>query len=589
MSNLNNDTKDNLINYGRITEIRSANGSKTLKYQQEISHKGLNEYKVITGQDQYILKNKVMVQVDKWNKNWNICCEKKNIEDMKKACNEEAINRTNEAQERLAEVENILHTALDVNSVVDWEVLKNKETFNIPYPAKPDDPKLTQLTNAPNKSDLEFQPKLNFFTNIVKYFKDKAISESELAYKMAYENWEENYNRIIQNNIELSAEYGKDMDAFKNKVSEWNSQNSAYIKEQNEYNTEIDELKLRYSSLDVSAIDEYCEIILNRSSLPDFVEKEFEVNYNSDNKILIVDYLLPNIDDFPNVKEVKYIASKNELKETYQNGAFMEKLFDCTIYNIILRVLHEEFEADVVNALDAISFNGWANYLNKATGKKEDACIVSIQVKKENFNTIDLKNVDPKTCFKSLKGVGSSKLAGITPIQPILTMNKNDKRFIESYNVAHTLDDSINLAAIPWEDFEQLITELFQAEFSTSGGEVKVTQASRDGGVDAIAFDPDPIRGGKIVIQAKRYTNTVGVSAVRDLYGTVMNEGATKGILVTTADYGPDAYEFVKNKPLTLLNGGNVLHMLEKHGHKAKIDLKEAKMINLANSSGYNK
>jgi restriction system protein len=64
--------------------------------------------------------------------------------------------------------------------------------------------------------------------------------------------------------------------------------------------------------------------------------------------------------------------------------------------------------------------------------------------------------------------------------------------------------------------------------FSRSGGEVKVTRASRDGGVDAIAFDPDPIRGGKIVIQAKRYTNTVEVSAVRDLYGTVVNEGAIK-------------------------------------------------------------
>mgnify|MGYP003514069371 FL=1 len=124
-----------------------------------------------------------------------------------------------------------------------------------------------------------------------------------------------------------------------------------------------------------------------------------------------------------------------------------------------------------------------------------------------------------------------------------------------------------------------LIRELFEKEFSQYGGEVKVTQASRDGGVDAVAFDPDPLRGGKIVIQAKRYTNTVRVSAVRDLYGTVMNEGATKGILVTTADYGPDAYEFAKGKPLTLLNGSNLLHLLEKHGHKAKIDLKEAKQI----------
>jgi restriction system protein len=178
-----------------------------------------------------------------------------------------------------------------------------------------------------------------------------------------------------------------------------------------------------------------------------------------------------------------------------------------------------------------------------------------------------------------LKGVGSSKLHSLTPIAPILNISREDRRFISSYGVAGELDETCNLAAMDWEDFEHLIRELFEMEFSKSGGEVKVTRASRDHGVDAVAFDPDPIRGGKIVIQAKRYTNTVGVSAVRDLYGTVMNEGATKGILVTTADYGPDAYEFARGKPLTLLNGSNLLHLLEKHGHKAKIDLRAAKKI----------
>ncbi|MEZ4933205.1 MAG: hypothetical protein R2788_13925 [Saprospiraceae bacterium] len=48
--------------------------------------------------------------------------------------------------------------------------------------------------------------------------------------------------------------------------------------------------------------------------------------------------------------------------------------------------------------------------------------------------------------------------------------------------------------------------------------------------------------------------------------------------MVTTADYGPDSYSFAK-KPLTLLNGGNLLHLLEKHGHNAKIDIKEAKKL----------
>ena len=60
-----------------------------------------------------------------------------------------------------------------------------------------------------------------------------------------------------------------------------------------------------------------------------------------------------------------------------------------------------------------------------------------------------------------------------------------------------------------------------------------------------------------------------------------MNEGANKGILVTTSDYGPDSYAFVSGKPLVLLNGANLLHMLEKHGHKARIDIQEARKLGM--------
>jgi len=229
--------------------------------------------------------------------------------------------------------------------------------------------------------------------------------------------------------------------------------------------------------------------------------------------------------------------------------------------------------------LDSITFNGWVKFVDKATGKDTTACILSVQAGKQEFLEVNLAQVDPKACFKALKGVGSSKLHSLSPVAPIMRIEREDARFISSYAVADELDDSVNLAAMNWEDFEHLIRELFEKEFSQGGGEVKVTRASRDGGVDAVAFDPDPIRGGKIVVQAKRYTNVVGVAAVRDLYGTVMNEGATKGILVTTSDYGADAYEFAKGKPITLLNGSNLLHLLAKHGHRAKIDLKGAKRL----------
>lgn len=577
-------TNKHLLGYGFVETVWNVNRTKILKYQQEIWHDGLKEHKVIIAPEKDILHNKVRVQVDKWVEKWNVICEKKHIEDTKKASVEEATARTYEAEQKLLEVENILLSTLEVNDAVDWEILKNKDKFKAPYPAKPTEPKHTTLPAAPDKNAIQFQPRLGFLSKIFKSLKAKAIAEAERIYSEAYSRWQKNYDETVEANSKLTIEYEEYLEVFNKKVEEWEAQKSEFLKNQDDYNARIDDLKAKYLAHDTSAILENSEIVLNASTLPDFIHKDFEIDYNPDTKILIIDYMMPNIEAFPNIKEVKYIASRNELKETYQNTAFMEKLFDSTIYKLILRIIHEQFEADVINAIGAISLNGWVNYLNKATGNREDVCIASIQVKKEAINSIDLKNVDAKACFKNFKGVGSSKLAGITPIQPILSINREDKRFVDSYDVAHNLDESTNLAAIPWEDFEHLIREIFEKEFSGNGGEVKVTQASRDGGVDAVAFDPDPIRGGKIVIQAKRYTNTVGVSAVRDLYGTVMNEGAIKGILVTTADYGPDAYEFANNKPLTLLNGNNLLYLLEKHGHQAKIDLKEAKKINLENT-----
>lgn len=97
--------------------------------------------------------------------------------------------------------------------------------------------------------------------------------------------------------------------------------------------------------------------------------------------------------------------------------------------------------------------------------------------------------------------------------------------------------------------------------------------------MDAVVFNPDPIRGGKYVIQAKRYTNTVDVSAVRDLVAVVAHEGASRGILVTTSIFGADAYAFVQNKPITLLDGAKLLGLLEKHGYKFSINLAEARKL----------
>lgn len=302
-----------------------------------------------------------------------------------------------------------------------------------------------------------------------------------------------------------------------------------------------------------------------------------EIESIKEKDMLVVNYELPNMSNFSEVKEYKYIASSKEIRTKTYTESYIAKRYENVLYSITLRSLYEIFSIDTENEINGVTFNGFVTQVNPATGITERKCILSIQVDKEKFSQLNLSQVEPKACFKALKGVSAAKLVDISPITPILTFNKKDRRFVEGKVVE--VNQGTNLAAMHWEDFEHLVRELFEMEFARNGGEVRVTQASRDGGVDAIVFDPDPLRGGKIVIQAKRYTNTVGVSAVRDLYGTVINEGANTGILITTSDYGHDSYEFAKDKPLKLLNGGHLLALLQKNGRKAHINIEEAKKI----------
>jgi restriction system protein len=144
-----------------------------------------------------------------------------------------------------------------------------------------------------------------------------------------------------------------------------------------------------------------------------------------------------------------------------------------------------------------------------------------------------------------------------------------DPRFIQESDVLGALDERPNLMELTPGEFESLISNLFEK----MGLETRQTQASRDGGVDCVAYDPRPIFGGKVVIQAKRYKHTVGVSAVRDLFGTMQNEGASKGILVTTSGYGKSSFQFAEGKPLELLSGTHLLYLLAEHaGIEARIE-----------------
>ena len=341
---------------------------------------------------------------------------------------------------------------------------------------------------------------------------------------------------------------------------------------------ELDGARAAYEQGEVEAVASTIRRLLDLASLKDGIANVgYAVEWDSESGTIVIDVSLPKPEDIPTIKEVRYVQSRSTIKEVELSAREKKDLYQEVGHQVVLAVLSRIDRFDTVQRIHAIAVNGYVAHVDPSTGRRVRPCILSLYVQRGELKDIDFSRVSSKDCFRHLKGVASASLADLAPIIPILHFDTQDRRFVEARDV--TVDHGENIATMPWEEFEHLVRNLFEWEFSENGSEVKVTQASRDGGVDAVIFDPDPLRGGKIVIQAKRYTNVVGVSAVRDLYGTVQHEGANKGILVTTSSFGPDAYTFAKDKPLVLLNGGNLLHLLEKHGRKARIDLAEAKAL----------
>lgn len=330
---------------------------------------------------------------------------------------------------------------------------------------------------------------------------------------------------------------------------------------------EIDRFKRDFTAGLPQAVVDYFTLALEASTYPDGFPQHAKLAYVPESHQLVVEYDLPSLDVVPAVSAYKYVKARDEVTETKRPAGQTKALYAKVVAQVALRTLHELFEADRSGHLETVVFNGYVDSIDKATGRPARPCLVTLRTTRDIFEHLDLGRVDPAACLRSLNASVSKSPAELVPVRPVLEFSMVDPRFVEETDVLTGLDQRSNLMELTPGEFEALITNLFEK----MGLETRLTQASRDGGVDCVAYDPRPIFGGKVVIQAKRYKHTVGVSAVRDLYGTMQNEGASKGILVTTSGYGKASFEFAQGKPLELLDGSNLLYLLAEH---AKIEAK---------------
>lgn len=334
-------------------------------------------------------------------------------------------------------------------------------------------------------------------------------------------------------------------------------------------NAEVDTFEERYQAGHPEAVTTYCSMVLAASRYPDGFPQQRKVAYVPESKQLVIEMDLPTYDIVPELTEYRYVKAKDEIASKARPITQRKTLYASVVAQVTLRTVHEMFQADRAGHIESIVFNGHVDTIDPRTGQPTHPCLITLRTTRDLLDSLDLARVEPGACLQGLNASVSRNPSELAPVRPVLEFNMVDPRFVEETDVLSSIDQRPNLMDLTSSEFEALITNLFEK----MGLETRMTQPSRDGGVDCVAYDPQPVLGGKVVIQAKRYKNTVGVSAVRDLFGTMQNEGANKGILVTTSGYGKASFEFAQNKPLELLSGSNLLYLLEQHaGVSAKIE-----------------
>ncbi|WP_406507509.1 restriction endonuclease [Streptomyces sp. NBC_00212] len=312
-----------------------------------------------------------------------------------------------------------------------------------------------------------------------------------------------------------------------------------------------------------AAVDYFSAALYSSGAWPEGFPRQVSAAFDRGARQLVLDWELPGVEVVPEVKSVRYVASSDQEKESARPVTQRRALYRDALAQCMLLVLREVFAADEFGCLESVALNGFVDDVDPATGRPAEIFLATVSVPRAAFESLNLGQVSAVDCLvEALRGQLSARPDQRTAVRP-----GRRPADVGTGVVSHGGGEEPDLFTMDPIEFEGLVAELFRAR----GMQALTTQRSNDGGVDVEALDPDPISGGRIIVQVKRYRNTVPPTAVRDLYGTVQGAGANKGVLVTTSGFGPGSYGFAEGKPLTLVSGAELVDLLHQHGLRGRL------------------
>jgi len=364
---------------------------------------------------------------------------------------QEAVQRTQEAEQAIADFGHVLISLVEASPVFDISKQRIASQFD---EREPSQPKYLEYPRQPQREDWTFVPQFNLLDKLIPYQRKRKLrlgqERSENSFLKDHAQWVEKCKAIEKANEKTHT-------AYKDQHAKWSERRRLWQERRDATNNELSKATAGLRNGDAESVYWLFQNVWNGLPLPeDVLSGEYQLHFDEDAKTLIIDLDLPEYEKTPNVKSVRYIASRDELEDVMHKEGVVRSIYDEFVYQIALGVPYAFLSCDSEQAVQAVVLNGWVTYINRASGNKTTACIVSLHCEASELSKINMRDVDAKTCFRSLKGVASPQINSLTPIRPIINVDRTDQRFVNSHDVIEGMGSGANLAAIGWEEFESI-------------------------------------------------------------------------------------------------------------------------------------
>lgn len=319
------------------------------------------------------------------------------------------------------EFERVLAATLEVDDHVDLEAFRRvaehppfKSDFSVPIPA----PAPLQAGPEPRFDPPAKPSGLSGMFGQKKY--QERWAQSRAVFEQRWMAWREEVTQLPARQLESLRQHQAAESARKARLEEDKAKYDLECHKRqaaiDDENAALDAFIAGYRQGGAQAVEEYCSIVFESSVYPKEFEPHAEFDYDQDSGELAISLELPSPEDLPTTRAFKYIKARDEITETELPKKDQRDRYANLIYSIVLRTLHELWEADRAGHLAYVSLSAGVDHIDPATGQEVQTPLIALAVRREDFEELNLARVTPTETLKHLNAVVSKNAHALAPI-----------------------------------------------------------------------------------------------------------------------------------------------------------------------------